>query len=161
MVFIEIDSVVNDVQPVGLDVEKPLDVFLCLAGNSNNGIGHFERGAFEPDRKIIAAGKLFAFPRAKRLERMNRDDKRQPVIQFRQNPAKVAVPGVAMHNRGIDAGGVKIRATTNRAKNRLQRFRTRKFTRVQLKAGDLEISLLRILIAKTADLDRHRFRKLA
>ena len=82
MVFIEIDSVVNDVQPVGLDVEKPLDVFLCLAGNSDNGIGHFERGAFEPDRKIIATAKLFAFPRPKRLQRMNRDDKRQPVIHF-------------------------------------------------------------------------------
>ena len=59
------------------------------------------------------------------------------------------------------SGGVKIGATTHRAKNRLQRFRTAKFTRIQFKAGDLEISLLRILIAETADLDRHRFRQLA
>jgi hypothetical protein len=66
-----------------------------------------------------------------------------------------------MHNRGIDSGSIKIGAATDRAKNGLQWFRTGKPTRVQLEAGNLEISVLRILIAKTADLDWDRFRKLA
>jgi hypothetical protein len=68
---------------------------------------------------------------------------------------------MAMHNLGVHAGGIKICAATNRAKDGLQRLRTSELARVQIKAGDLEISLLRILFAKTADLDRDRFRKLA
>ena len=121
-IFIEVDSVVDDVQPLGLDVEKPLDVRFCLAGNSDDRIRHFQRRLSSQTRKIVAAAELFAFPRPQRLERVNRDDERHAVIQLRQDPAEMAVPSVAMHEIGIDFVGVEIGAATNRAEDRLQRL---------------------------------------
>ena len=73
-----------------------------LAGNGDDRIRHFQRGFFDPKRKIVSAAELFAFPRSQRLERMHRNDQRYTIILFRQDPAEVGVPGVAMHQIGVD-----------------------------------------------------------
>ena len=48
---------------------------------------------------------------------MHRNHERNSVIHFRQNSAEVAVPGVAMHEIGIDVRGVEIGAALDRAEN--------------------------------------------
>ena len=50
---------------------------------------------------------------------MDRDDERNPVIQFRENAAEMAVPGVTMDKIGIDVGRVEIDAASDSAKNGL------------------------------------------
>ena len=67
-IFFEIDPVINDVEPLRLHVEEPFDVRFRLSGNSDHGIGHFERGLLYPNRKIVTAAELLAFPRTQRLE---------------------------------------------------------------------------------------------
>ena len=63
-----------------------------------------KRGLLEPDREVVSAPELFAFPRPERLERVDRNNQRKAVIYFRQNPAEMAVPGVAMDQVGLDLG---------------------------------------------------------
>jgi hypothetical protein len=79
---------------------------------------------------------------------MNRDHQRDTVILFGQNPAKVAVPRVAMHEIGTDVHGVEIRASPHRAEGRTQRLWARKISRVEFEADDLEIAFVDMLIAE-------------
>ena len=92
---------------------------------------------------------------------MRRDHEWNPVIQFRENPAEMAVPGVTMNEVGVDVGSVEIDAAAQRAENRLQRFRTSEAASVEFEASDFELTLFEILIAKTANIDIDRFRQLA
>ena len=69
----------------------------------------------------------------------------------------MGVPRVTMHEVSIDVHGIEIGASPHRAEGRTQRLRTRKITRVQFKADDLEITLLDMLIAKATHFHRHRF----
>ena len=48
---------------------------------------------------------------------MNRYNKRQAVILFRQNTTEMRVPGVAMHEIRIDFRGVEVGAAPDRPKN--------------------------------------------
>src|SRR6516164_6674268 len=134
--------------PLRIDIEQTLDVALGFAGNSDDCIRHFQCGFLNPNRKVIAASELFTFPRPKRLERMNCNDKRDAVILFRQNPAKMSVPRVTMHQVGIDVGGVEIDASPHRAESRAQWFWAGKIARVEYEANDLEVALFEPLIAK-------------
>ncbi len=89
---------------------------------------------------------------------MDCDDQRNAVVLFCQNSAEMAVPSVAMHDIGIDGRGIEIGAATHRAENRLQRFRTSKFARIERETGDLEPSLFEALIAETTNIDIDRLR---
>ncbi len=92
---------------------------------------------------------------------MDRDDERNCVIQFRKNPPEMAVPSVTMDKIGFDVRGVEIDAATDRAENRLQRFRASETARVQLEASDFELSFFETLIAEAAHFHRHRLGQLA
>ena len=92
---------------------------------------------------------------------MSRDDERDSVIQFREDSAEMAVPGVAMHQIRINVRGVEIDAPPHRTKSRLQRLRTSELACVELDAGDFEIPFLKPLIAEATDFDRHRPGQLA
>ena len=92
---------------------------------------------------------------------MSRDDERDSVIQFREDSAEMAVPGVTMHQIGIDVRCGEIDAAPHRAKSRFQRLRASETARVELDTGDLEISFFEMLIAKATDFDGHCLGQLA
>ena len=73
----------------------------------------------------------------------------------------MAVPGVTMHEVGIDVHGVEIRATAHRAESRTQRLWAGEIGRVQFEANHLEIIFLETLIAKATHFDGHRFCQLS
>ena len=123
-ILVRIDTVIDHVQARRIDIEQSLDVALRFAGNRDDRVGHFQRGFLNPQTEIVTAGELFPLPRTQRLERVDRNDKRNAVVLFGQDAAEVAVPSVAMHQIGIDVGRVEIGAATHRAENGLQRFRT-------------------------------------
>ena len=122
LVFGGVDAVVDDVEAGGVDLEKLLHIAAGAFGHSDDGVGHFEGGAFEPAGKIVAAAELFTFPRAERLERVDGDDEGNAVVQLGKDAAEVGIPRVAMHYAGIDIGGVEIQAALNSAKYRLKLF---------------------------------------
>jgi hypothetical protein len=66
-----------------------------------------------------------------------------------------------MDEVGVDVGRIEIGATAHGTENRLQWFGTGEACSIQLKAADGQISFLPILVAETADLDRHQLRQLA
>jgi len=109
-----------------------------------------------PKRKVIPARELFALPRPKRLQRMDRNHKRDAIILSCQNPAKMSVPRVTMHEVGIDVGGIEIDASPDCPESGSRWFRTGEITRVEFETGDLEVALFKILVAKTTHLHRHR-----
>src|SRR5438309_1879733 len=92
---------------------------------------------------------------------MDRDHERNSVIHLGEDPAEMAVPRIAMHEIGVDVCEIESVASRHRTENRLERLWTSELPRVDFKAVDLEISLLELLIAETAHLDRHRLRELS
>ena len=92
---------------------------------------------------------------------MGRDQKRNPVIQFGQNPAEVAVPCVAMHQIGIDVGSVEVDVALKRAENRLQRLGTSEVAGIEIETRDFEPALFEILITEAANIDIDRLCQLA
>src|SRR4029077_5746936 len=73
----------------------------------------------------------------------------------------MAIPGMAMHEVGVDVHGVEIRATPYRAESRTQRFWAGEITCIQFEADDLEIAFLETLVAKATHFDGDRFRQLS
>ena len=107
----------NHVHACSIDIEQTLDVDLGFAGNGDDCVGHFECRFLDPEREIVTAGKLFALPGSERFQRMSRDDERDSVIQFREDSAEMTVPGVTMHEIGVDIRGVEIDAAPHRAES--------------------------------------------
>ena len=87
---------------------------------------------------------------------MDRNDKRDAIILFGQNPAKMGVPRMTVHQVGIDVGSVEVDASPHCSKSGAQRFRTGEIARVEFEADDLEVSLFKVLVAKAAHFHRHR-----
>ena len=160
-IFFEIDSVVNHVQPLRPDFEQAFDIRPGVAGNGDDRIRHFQGGLLDPEREIVSTAELFAFPGPEGLERMDRNNQRQAVIHLRQNPAEMAVPGMAMDQIGLDPGRVKIGATPDRAEDGLQRRRTGKIRRIEIEPSDGKIAVIDFLVTKASNLDRHRPGELA
>ena len=73
----------------------------------------------------------------------------------------MGVPGVTMHQIGIDSCAVEIGAATDGSEYRPQWFRTSKLCGIDFVPLDGEVALLKVLIAETADIDRHQFGQLA
>src|SRR5438874_4600733 len=91
---------------------------------------------------------------------MDRNYHRNSVILFRQNPAEMAVPRVAMHEIGIDIRSVEVRAPPHCAESRAQWFWTSKIARVEFESDDLEIAFLKTLVAKATHFHRQHLRQL-
>src|SRR5262249_46401590 len=139
----------------GIDLEQSLDVGFGLAGNSNDRVRHLECSLLNPKREIVTTSELFALPRSKRFQRVNRDHERNAVILFRQNPAEMAVPSMTVHEIGIDVRCVEIGTSSHCTKNGAQRLWAGEFARINFEAGNLEIAFLQTLIAKATNLHRH------
>src|ERR1700737_5016815 len=92
---------------------------------------------------------------------MRSDDERDSVIQFRQNAAEMAVPGVTMNEIGVDVSCIEINAPSHRAESGLQRLGTGEPAGVEFVSRDREPSVLEILIAEAANFDIHGLRKFA
>src|SRR6202030_1310755 len=69
--------------------------------------------------------------------------------------AEMRVPGVAVDNICVDTRRVEIRATTDRAKNRIQVFGRTEARHIDAKTFNLQMRLVYFLIPKTAYLDIH------
>ena len=67
---------------------------------------------------------------------MCRDHERQTVIQLGENPAEVAVPGMAMHEVGIDVRGIEIGAAPHGFEDGAQCLWTSESFRVQFESAD-------------------------
>src|SRR6476660_3159223 len=92
---------------------------------------------------------------------MNRNDKRNAIILFSQNSAKMSVPRVTMHQVGIDVCGVEIEASPHRPESGPEWFRAGEFARVEFEASDLEVAFFKMLVAKATHFDRHGLCQLA
>lgn len=92
---------------------------------------------------------------------MHRNHERQSVVQLRQNPAEMRVPGVAMHQIGIDARSVEIRAALDRAEHGAERLWAVKLRGVEAEATHLQIAFIAVLLTETAHLHLDQFRELA
>src|SRR5438270_5223696 len=73
----------------------------------------------------------------------------------------MSVPGVAMHNVGVDIGSVEINASPHRAESGAQWLWTGEVARIHFKADDLEIAFFKTLVAKATHFHRHHFRQFA
>ena len=122
LVFGGVDAVVNDMEAGRIDLEKFLHIAACALGNGDNGVGHFEGGAFEPAGEIVSTTELLAFPGTERLERVDSDDEGYTIIQLGKDAAEVGIPRVAMHHARIDIGGVEIQAALECAEYGLKFF---------------------------------------
>ena len=127
----------NHAHVVWIDLEQALDVAFGFAGDSDDCIRHFQSSFLNPQTEIVTAAELLTFPWPQWFQRVNRDDKRNSVIQFRQNAAEMTVPGVTMHQIGIDVGRVEIGAATDCAESGLQRLWAREIARVQSETSNL------------------------
>ena len=92
---------------------------------------------------------------------MDCNNKRNPVIFFGQNPTKMSVSRVAMHQAGIDVSGVEIDASPHGAENGAQWLWAGEIARVEFEANDLEIAFFKMLIAKATHFHWHRLCQLA
>ena len=101
-----------------INMEQSFDVALRFTRNGDDRARHFQRSFLNPKREFVATAKLLAFPRSERFERMDRDHKRNSVILFGENPAKMAVPSVAMDDVGIDVRRVEISAAPHRTESK-------------------------------------------
>ena len=86
---------------------------------------------------------------------MNRDDKRNSIVLFGENPAKVSVPSVTMDEVGVDVYRIEIDTPPHGAESGTQRFWTREITRVQFKADYFEVTFIKTLVAKASHFHRH------
>src|SRR6266704_6724054 len=92
---------------------------------------------------------------------MDRNNKREAIILFCQNSAKMSVPRVTMHQVGIDVCGVVIDASPYCPESGAQWFRAGELTRVEFEANDLEVAFFKMLVAKATHFHRHGLSQLA
>src|SRR5690349_4487562 len=92
---------------------------------------------------------------------MDSNNKRDSVVLVGQYSAEMSVPGVAMHNVGIDVDRVEINASPHSSESGAQRFWAGEIARVEFKADDLEIAFFKTLVAKATHFHWHPFRQFA
>ena len=88
------DAVVDDVDLVRIEVEEAQEVGFRLLGDGDDSVGHFERGAFEPDGEVVAVAELLALPGAQRLEGVDGEHHGHAVVELGEDAAEVRIPGV-------------------------------------------------------------------
>src|SRR5439155_20811454 len=86
---------------------------------------------------------------------MDSNDKRNSIVLFGENPAKVSVPSVTMDEVGVDVYRIEIDTPPHCAESGTQRFWTREITRVQFKADYFEVAFIKTLVAKASHFHRH------
>ena len=68
LIFIKVDSVVNDLHFGGIYIEESKHIHFGLLGDSDHGICHLNSSLLKPDSEVIAAPELLAFPRPEWLQ---------------------------------------------------------------------------------------------
>src|SRR5271165_1260324 len=86
---------------------------------------------------------------------MNCQNQRNVIVELRQNPAEMGVPGVAMNDVGIHTERVEVSTTPNRSENGVQILRTTENGRIDTKSSDIQMRLINFLVSKAAYLDIH------
>ena len=92
----------------GIDIKKFRHILASAFRNGDDGVRHFQSRFFQPAGKIISTPKLLTLPRAERLERMHGDDKRNAVVELREDSAEMGIPRVAVNDIGVDIRGIEI-----------------------------------------------------
>src|SRR5689334_7437022 len=88
---------------------------------------------------------------------MDSNDKRNSIVLFGENPAKVSVPSMTMDEVGVDVSRIEIDTPPHGAESGAQRFWTGEITRVEFKANDLEVAFFKKLVAKATHFYWHHF----
>src|SRR5271166_6851180 len=86
---------------------------------------------------------------------MNCQNQRNVIVELRQNPAEMGVPGVAMNDVCIHTERVEVSTTPNRSEHGVQILRTTENGRIDTKSSDIQMRLINFLVSKAADLDIH------
>lgn len=153
VIFVRVDAVVNDVDAMGIDVEEAEDVRLGLLGDGDDGVCHLDGGALEPDREIVAATELLAFPGAEGFERVNGEHHRDAVVELGQDAAEVGIPGVQVDELGVDLAGIEVKATLHGTEHGVQVLGSGPVIGGDFDAGRSEMFCLLLLIAEATDVD--------
>jgi hypothetical protein len=130
-------------------------------GNGDDGIGHFDRGFFEPNGEIVTAAELFPLPRTERLEGMDGEDEGKAVVQLREDAAEMGIPGVEVDDVRIDSVRVEIEAALKGTKDGMERFRRGVGRGIDAESGHRRIRAGLELVAETAYLHLAEFRQFA
>jgi hypothetical protein len=85
-------------------------------------------------------------------------DQRDAVRQLDADPAKQAVPGVAVDDVGVDIGGGHRDVAGERSEDRTERPRRRELAVVQAVPSNLQAALVYHLVSERPDLDVDQFR---
>src|SRR5208282_994710 len=82
-------------------------------------------------------------------------NQRNVIVELRQNPAEMGVPGVAMNDVCIYTKCVEVSTTPNRSKHGVQILRTAEDCRINTESLDSQMRVVNFLISKAAYLDIH------
>src|SRR5438132_13298972 len=79
-----------------------LDVRLHIPGYGYDSVTREEAFPFHPQAHLVPGAELFPFPGPQGFERMDRGHELGSVDPFRHRSREIRVPGVRVHDRGID-----------------------------------------------------------
>ncbi len=101
-VLVEVDPVVDHVDPVGVHREEAQDVRPRLPGHRDQRVRVEDRRPLHPARQVVGAAELLHLPRAQRLQRVRRHHQRHAPQLLGQEPGHVRVPRVAVDDVGVE-----------------------------------------------------------
>jgi hypothetical protein len=158
MVLVDVDAVVDHRDLVAGSMSKCSRMSALVPSETAiTASAMLQRGAFDPRRHVVAAAELLALPRAQRFQRMHRMHQRNAVEVFGQDAAKVRVPGVHMHQIGVDLLAQVSRLVSKVSSAPLSFLST--CAKLPLPKGvalDPHAVADRVLVAKGADFDMHQ-----
>jgi len=150
----------DDADSLFTDIEEGKDIAFGLLRNGDDSICHLKRGLFHPEAEIVASAELLTLPRAERFQRVNRDDKRNTVVQLGHDAAQVGVPRVAVDQIGGDPRPVKINATARGPEWTLKRLGTLHRRCPSTESPHGKIAQIFFLLPEATDLDLHQLGQL-
>ena len=92
---------------------------------------------------------------------MDGDDEGNAVVQLGEDAAEVGIPCVAMHDAGVDVGGIEIEATLEGAEDGLELFRRSPAGGVEAESVRGQLTCGGVLVAEAADIHRHELGEFA
>ena len=151
----------DDLDAVRLNVEETEHVLARVTRYRDDRVGHLEGGALDPGRDVVAATQLLALPGTQRLQGVDGDHERDTVGQPCKHPGEVRVPGVTVHDVGVDRVGHKADVTAQRRPQALQLRLGSTDVMRRLVGAHAPASLVRGLPGEAAHLDVDELAQLA
>ena len=122
-VGVGVDSVRDDVHPLGCDRVVAEKVPSHLRRDGDDRVRGLEGGALGPRRDVGAPAELLALPRPERLDRVSGHDQRDAVDEPGQETAERGVPGVGVDDVGVRRPDTETEADAEGPDDRRERVR--------------------------------------